>query len=156
MIASGALVPQGGSETGQAVPVLAVRTFDDNGVTTSDTIMRALRYAADSGVSIVNMSWGAEVDSRFLEAAMNFAAMNGMTLFASAGNEPLGKPIYPAGYGSVIAVGGLNADGTRWDKSNYGDFVELYAPAWAEFEGRVYAGTSIASPYAAREAARRQ
>jgi hypothetical protein len=99
------------------------------------------------------MSWGTEVDSSFMETAMNFAAQNGMRLYAAAGNEPTGTPVYPAGYDSVIAVGGLNPDGTQWENSNYGAFVESYEPALANFKGLSYAGTSIASPYAAFKAA---
>jgi hypothetical protein len=47
----------------------------------------------------------------------------------------------------------LNPDGSQWKDSNYGDFVEYYEPAMANFNNRSYAGTSIASPYAAFKAA---
>jgi hypothetical protein len=77
-----------------------------------------------------------------------------MTLYAAAGNEPTGTPVYPAGYDPVIAVGGLNPDGSHWKDSNYGSFVEHYEPAFANFNNRSYAGTSVASPYAAFKAAR--
>ena len=153
MVASGAVTPLGADAAETGVPVLAIQTFDENGMTSSDTIMRALDYAANSGVKIVNMSWGSEVDSTFMETAMDYATQNGMVLYASAGNEPTGKPIYPAGYESVSAVGGLNADGSQWEQSNHGDFVKLYEPAKAFFNGQSYAGTSISSPYAAFKAA---
>ena len=149
LIAAGAITPLGAKATGSGVPVLSVRTFDKNGMTSSDTIMRALDYAANSGVKIISMSWGSEVDSHFLETAMNFATKNGMKLYAAAGNEPTGTPIYPAGYDSVIAVGGLNPDGSQWKDSNFGDFVKFYEPALANFNNQSYAGTSIACPYAA-------
>ena len=155
LVAAGVITPEGADAVESGVPVLSVRTFDENGMTSSDVLMRALEFAANSGVEIVNMSWGSEVDSNFMEAAMNYAAQNGMTLYASAGNEPTGEPIYPAGYSSVTAVGGLNPDGTQWENSNYGDFVEVYAPAKAVFDGKVYYGTSIASPYTAGQAARK-
>jgi hypothetical protein len=147
LVASGAITPIGAEPGDTGVPVLAVRTFDENGYTSSDTIMRALDYAANSGVDIVNMSWGSEVDSEFMELAMDYAAERGLTLYAAAGNEPTGSPIYPAGYSSVIAVGGLAPDGTRWERSNYGDFVERYAPAFIFFNGQTYRGTSFAGPY---------
>ncbi len=153
LIAAGALTPMGVDPATTGVPVLSVMAFDENGMTSSDTIFRALDYAVNSGVSIVSMSWGSDVNSTFLQAAMEYAAANGITLYASAGNEPTGVPIYPAGYDSVIAVGGLNPDGSVWEKSNYGDFVQAYGPAWAEFNGKRYAGTSIATPYDAFQAA---
>ncbi len=154
LIAAGAITPLGAKAAKNGVPVLSIRTFDQNGMTSSDTIMRALEYAANSGVKIISMSWGSRVTSHFLETAMNFATQNGITLYAAAGNEPTGTPVYPAAYDSVIAVGGLNPDGSRWQDSNYGDFVEHYEPALANFNNQSYAGTSIASPYAAFKAAR--
>jgi hypothetical protein len=155
LVAAGVITPEGAVPAENGVPVLSIRTFDENGMTSSDTLMRALQYAADSGVKIINMSWGSEVDSTFMETAMNYAAENGMTLFASAGNEPTGTAIYPAGYEAVIAVGGLNPDGSRWANSNFGDFVDLYEPAIAVFNGKTFAGTSISSPYAAFRAAQK-
>jgi hypothetical protein len=153
LIASGALTPSGAKAAETGVPVISIMTFDENGMTSSDAIFRALDYASNSGVSFVSMSWGSEVDSSFLQTAMDYAAANGMTLYASAGNEPTGTPIYPAGYDSVIAVGGLNPDGTVWEKSNYGEFVQQYEMALATLNGQNYAGTSIATPYAAYKAA---
>ena len=153
LIAAGAITPLGANAAESGVPVFSIRTFDKNGMTSSDTILRALEYATNSGAKIVSMSWGTEVASHFLEIAMNFATQNGMTLYAAAGNEPTGTPVYPAGYESVIAVGGLNPDGSRWGNSNYGDFVEYYEPALAHFNNLSYAGTSIAAPYAAFKSA---
>jgi len=149
LIAAGAITPLGAKASENGVPVVSIRTFDQNGMTSSDTIMRALEYAANSGVKIISMSWGSEVDSHFLETAMDLTTQKGITLYAAAGNEPTGTPVYPAGYESVIAVGGLNPDGSQWKNSNYGDFVEHYEPALANFNDQSYAGTSIASPYAA-------
>jgi hypothetical protein len=146
MVASGAITPLGADAAETGVPVLAIRTFDENGMTSSDTIMRALEYAANSGVKIISMSWGSEVDSRFMETTMNYAAQNGMILFAAAGNEPTGNPIYPAGYNSVIAVGGLDPNGQQWEQSNFGDFVERYGSAYVWFNGQMYVGTSVATP----------
>lgn len=156
LIASGALTPMGVEQAKTGVPVLSIMAFDENGMTSSDTIFRALNYAINSGVSIVSMSWGSQIDSDFLQSAMDYAAANGLTLFASAGNEPTGTPIYPAGYDNVIAVGGLNPDGTVWEKSNYGDFVQAYGPAYVVFNGQTYVGTSDASPYLAFKAASSQ
>lgn len=153
LVAAGAVTPIGTSAAESGVPVIAIRAFDENGMTSSDTILRALNFAANSEVSIVSMSWGSEVPSRFLESAMALATQKGITLYAAAGNEPTGEPVYPAGYDSVIAVGGLNPDGSRWQDSNYGDFVERYEPALANFNNQSYAGTSISTPYAAFRAA---
>ncbi len=148
LIASGALTPLGGERGQTGLPVVPIKTFDSNGYTSSDSIMRAIVFAVESGVSYINMSWGSEVSSPFMEAAIEHAAREGLKPFAAAGNEPTGKPIYPAGYPMVVAVGGLAPNGEPWDQSNFGDFVDMEAPAIVIFNGRTYAGTSISAPYA--------
>jgi len=153
LVAAGAVTPLGSEPADRAVPVVSVRVFDENGMTSSDVLLRALRYAADSGAQIVNMSWSSDRDLPFMREIMDYAAHNGMTLVAAAGNEPTGRPIYPAAYDSVLAVGGLAPDGSRWKNSNFGDFVPIYRPAIARFDGRFYAGTSISAPREAHELA---
>ncbi len=147
LIASGAITPLGADPAEVGVPVLSVRTFDKNGYTSSDTLIRAIDYADASGIGIISMSWGSETPSAFMESAMNYAAQKGITLFAAAGNEPTGVPIFPAGYDAVTAVGGLNPDGSQWENSNFGDFVKTYRPAKAIFNQKEYDGTSISTPY---------
>lgn len=84
-----------------------------------------------------------------LESATQYATANGLVLVAAAGNTPTGKPVYPAAYENVIAVGALAPDGERWDQSNYGDFVDIQAPGFAympvgyQGDAGLYAGTSI-------------
>ncbi len=149
MIASGAITPLGADAAETGVPVLAVRTFDANGYTSSDILMRAIEYAINSDVKIINMSWGSETDSGFMEAAMNIAAQNGITLYAAVGNENTGVPLFPAASPGVTGVGGLDENGEVWEKSNAGEFVDQYAWAFAIFNGKRYEGTSISGPYAA-------
>jgi len=149
MVAAGAITPLGADPAVNGVPILAIRTFDENGYTSSSILMSALNYVSAAGVDIINMSWGSDSDSSFMETAIDFASLSGITLYAAAGNEPTGIPIYPAAYDSVIAVGGLDPTGDQWDQSNYGEFVDQYEPAFAEFNGQMFNGTSISSPYAA-------
>ena len=54
----------------------------------------------------------------------------------------------------MIGVGALDPEGKKWDKSNYGDFVDVYAPGFASLpvgyngDAGTYAGTSISTAYA--------
>jgi hypothetical protein len=159
LIASGAIPPGGVASDAEGVPVLAIRTFDDNGYTSNFTLMRAIDYAAAEGAKVVNMSWGSPTSSSFLDSAMREAQRQGMVVVASAGNEPTGRPVYPAAYPGVISVSALQADGSPWPQSNHGSTVTIAAPGTAQFpvghEGPPggYAGTSIASAYVARNLA---
>lgn len=157
LIASGAVQPKGVEVTAESgVPVMAIKTFDANGVATSFSVMDSLSYARGQGARVVSLSWGSTTDSGFLRAAVAEATNNGLVLVAAAGNVPDGKPVYPAAYPGVVAIGALQADGTRWDKSNYGNFLTATAAGTADFpvghDGPPgsYAGTSISTPWVAR------
>jgi len=160
LLAAGGVSPSGVEATAEGVPVVAVRAFDDRGTTSNFALMRALQYALEQGARVINLSWGSETRSAFVEAAVSYAQSRGAVVVAAAGNEPTGRPMYPAAYDGVVAVSALNEDqATTWDQSNYGDFVSVAAPGRATFpvghDGPpgAYAGTSIASAYVARELA---
>jgi subtilisin family serine protease len=80
--------------------------------------------------------------------------------FAAAGNDHTDQPFYPAAFGEfVVSVAGTDQNDARWGSSNYGDWVELSAPAVAllsTLPGNGYGemtGTSMASPVASAAAA---
>jgi Subtilase family len=99
--------------------------------------------------------WGSETKSGFLSEALESASSKGLIIVASAGNDPTGEPRYPAAYPGVIGVGALAPDGEAWERSNRGDFVDLYAPGFATLpvgykgDPGIYAGTSISAAFTA-------
>lgn len=154
LIAAGMIRPMGATgDPGATPPIIPIRTFDDNGMTSNFAVMRGIDFAVQNGARVLSMSWGSETPSRFLEEAMNYADSRGLIVVASAGNEPTGKPVYPAAYPSVLGVGALAPDGTAWRHSNYGSFVSVAAPGYANLpvgykgEAGLYAGTSVATAY---------
>ncbi len=161
MIAAGLVSPHtcaaDGPETG--VPVLAIRAFDDNGNASTYSLMRSVSYAMEKGARVLNMSWGSDTSSEFLEAAIRYAQKKGAVVVAAAGNRPTGQPVYPAAYSGVVAVSALDADGGLWSQSNTGNFITFAAPGTASFpvgyQGPpgAYAGTSISSAFVARSLA---
>lgn len=160
LIAAGAVSPLGvAPDSSTGMPVVSIRAFDDNGFTSTYTLMRAIDYAVENGARVVSLSWGSETSSGLLESAMAYASGKGMILVAAAGNSPTGEPVYPAAYEGVIGVGALDADGAAWNQSNYGDFVSVTAPGMANLpvgyngDAGLYAGTSIATAYTARRIA---
>lgn len=161
LIASGVVHPLGtAGEQEYAQPIVVVRAFDDNGFTSNYTLMRSIDYALASDVQVVSMSWGSEQSNSMLQNIVDYAVGEGLILIAAAGNSPTGLPVYPAAYDQVIGVGALNPDGSTWEQSNFGDFVSLYAPGFAEIESGnndqvgLYGGTSISTAYVASQMAR--
>ena len=161
ILASG-LVPADGmapADPASLLPVIPVKTCDDQGATTSFTLLLALAYAAESGARVVNMSWGTSVDSTALRAAVASALDSGLLLVASAGNEATDAPTYPAALEGVLSVAATR-DGQPWEVSSRGPTVDLAAPATARIplaDGtgwELSAGTSISSAVVANALAR--
>ena len=86
----------------------------------------AINYAKNNGAHIINMSLaGSSADPR-LEQAINDAYNSGVIIIASSGNSG-GGVMYPAKYSNTVAVGAVNADGTRSSYSSYGSELDLVA-----------------------------
>ncbi len=121
--------------------------------------MESIDFALENGAKVLSLSWGSETQSDFMEQAMQYADSKGLIVVAAAGNEATGTSVYPAAYSTVIGVGALAPDGTRWENSNYGNSVTLSAPGFADLpvgykgEAGAYAGTSIATAFVANAAA---
>lgn len=145
------------------------------GAYTSD-IVNAIRYAADNGADIINMSLGGIGKSAEYESAIAYAVRKGVVVLAAAGNEHLeiGPEHFmsPAGYGhefeGMIAVGSVDSEsGLLSSYSNFStNYVELAAPGAEDarsrrgllstWPGNKYAriqGTSMSTPVAAGAAA---
>jgi len=147
LVASGAITPLGAEASEVGVPVLAVRVFDENGYTSADTIMRAIDYALNSGIGIINLSFGTYEDIGFLEDAVNHAAQQGIEIVVAAGNDGLDKSCNPAASPFTDSIGAKNPDGSIADYSNRGDTVTGYEYGTVVFDGREHHGTSFAGPY---------
>lgn len=155
LIASGQVNPAGIGNEAFSNPVLSIRAFDDNGYTSNTVLLRGIDFAIENGAKVLSLSWGSETDSAFLKQAMAYARSRGLTIVAAAGNRPTGKAVYPSAYDTVISVSALAPDGKVWDQSNFGDFVDISAPGFAQLpvgyngDPGTYAGTSIATAYVA-------
>ncbi|NKB23672.1 MAG: S8 family serine peptidase [Kiritimatiellae bacterium] len=132
LIASGAVVPGGAPEIeGDDPKLIAIRSFDENGRSTSFSLMNSVQYALEKGARYMSMSWGSEAYSEFLEPVLSEVCSKGVIPIASVGNEPT-RPIYPAAYPSVLGIGALYGD-SIWERSNFGEPVDLVAPGTGKF-----------------------
>jgi len=113
------------------VTVMPVKVLDSNGTGQFDEIADAIRFAADNGADIINMSLGSEFDAQVMEDAVEYAFNLGVLVVTSAGNDfQTGNDTqFPAAYDSfVMAVGGTSYDETRAPYSSTGTYVDIAAP----------------------------
>jgi subtilisin family serine protease len=97
---------------------------DDWGFYDSNT-SAAIRYAADNGARVINMSFGGYSYSQALADAVFYAYNKGVILVGGAGNNGTREPFYPATLPGVIAVGAT----TQTDRMyNLGTWLDVSAP----------------------------
>lgn len=103
-------------------------TIDGQGYLQDDDVAAALIYAADNGCNVINMSWGDPNYSPIIGDACAYAYSKGVTLVASAGNDPGPYLSYPAKLSTTISVSAINRTGTLAGFSSYGPDLDLVAP----------------------------
>jgi len=138
--------------------ILPVKVLDAKGSGSYSTIAEGIRYAADHGATIVNLSLGGAEDSQVLRDAVAYAAGKGSLVIAAAGNEGSAAPHYPAAIPSVLAVGGVTSADAYYPWSNRGSWVDVTAPGCNPSQALTgaisqYCGTSSATPFVAGVAA---
>ncbi len=114
---------------------------------------RAIRFAANRGVRVINISYSG-VHLRAIGRAARYAAKQGAVVFMAAGNDGWYHPGW-RNFKWVVAVGSVDSSGDLSYFSSRGDFVDFVAPG-EDFKSLLpydrYAdwdGTSFASPIAA-------
>jgi serine protease len=113
----------------------------EGGVCLSSEEARAVRYAADNGARVLNMSFGGEQPSAAVQSALQYAVSRGTFVAVAAGNEyEDGNPrSYPAVYAKdidgVMAIGAVGRDQVRAPYSSTGDYIEIVAPGGNSRQG---------------------
>ncbi len=109
--------------------LMPLKVLDADGNGSYSNLALAIRFAADHGARVINLSLGGTAPARYLEEALAYAANKGAVIVAAAGNAGAGALSYPAAYTPyVIAVGATRYDTTKTDYSNYGRGLDVVAP----------------------------
>ena len=109
--------------------LMPVKVLNKSGSGTYADIADAIRYAADNGANVINMSLGGPSPAAYLQDALQYAFNKGVTIVAAAGNDGQNSISYPAAYNDyVIAVGATRFDKARAPYSNYGSGLDVVAP----------------------------
>ncbi|MGE0546498.1 MAG: S8 family serine peptidase [Kofleriaceae bacterium] len=160
------------------VKIMPLKVLSASGSGSVAGIADAIRYAADKGAKVINMSLGGAFPSKVLQKAVAYAHGKGVVVVCAAGNESRGRVGYPAAYPGAIAVSATQFDEATTFYSNYGKDIDIAAPGGNTREDQngdgmkdgvlqntivigdptkddyfAYMGTSMASPHVAGIAA---
>lgn len=108
--------------------IMPLRVLDASGAGGWAAIASAIRWAADHGADVINMSLGGGMRSRTVERAIDYAHDHGVVIVAAAGNSSAGAVEYPARHDHVIAVGAVRYDRELSFYSCYGEGLDVVAP----------------------------
>jgi len=133
------IAEQTGNRTGltglaYGVTLMPVRVLDRAGRGSARTIAAGVRYAADHGADIVNLSLnfdGRDLDPTGLEGlrtGLAYARERGTLIVVGTGNDGASGLAYPASDPNVLAVGATTETGCLAAYSNHGVGVDLVAP----------------------------
>ncbi|MCP2728059.1 S8 family peptidase [Limnofasciculus baicalensis] len=148
--------------------LMPLKVLSGSGSGTVSDIAESIKFAADNGADVINMSLGGGGVSELMQEAINYAHSKGVVIIAAAGNSGQNSASYPARYPHVIGVSALDSVGEKAPYSNYGAGVDISAPGGSE-SGKIvqetinpktnesvfagFQGTSMASPHVAGVAA---
>ncbi|MHB9144526.1 MAG: S8 family serine peptidase [Symbiobacteriia bacterium] len=168
-----------GTSASPNVKVMPVKVMNADGTGDDFTIAQGIRWAADNGARIINLSLGGTGYSQTLAEAVLYAQSKGALVVAAAGNDNLLVSHYfPAALPNVLTVAAEDnpagpaqpaqpGDHVLANFSNYGPEVEIAAPGvgiWSTVPANVtsnptpdqwapWDGTSMATPLVAGTAA---
>jgi serine protease len=110
------------------VSILPVKVLDAAGYGYDSDIAEGVRWAADHGADVINMSLSGLGSTTVLAEAVAYAHARGAVLVAAVGNGIGGALTYPASYPDVLSVGATDGSGDVVDFSQWNEEVDLVAP----------------------------
>jgi serine protease len=108
--------------------IMPLKVLSASGSGSMAAIAQAIRFAADHGANVINMSLGGPFPIRPVRRAIDYARGKGVVVIAAAGNDGHGRVGYPARYPGVIAVAATQFDERPTFYSNWGREIDIAAP----------------------------
>jgi serine protease len=153
--------------------LMPIKVLDHFGSGNSAAISDAIRWAADHGAKVINMSLGGGGRSEVMAHAVEYARAKGAVVVCAAGNNGRGIVEFPAAYPGSVAVGAVGPNGAKAPYSSWGKELDIAAPGGDKSLGEeagivqntidpqdvgknvyaFYQGTSMATPHVAGVAA---
>jgi serine protease len=110
------------------VAIMPLKVLSAKGSGSVAAIAQSIRWAADHGANVINMSLGGPMPIGTMASAVKYARGKGVVVIAAAGNDGRGRVGYPARYPGVIAVAATQFDESTTFYSNWGPEIDIAAP----------------------------
>lgn len=156
-IAAAANNGMGSAGVAWSAEIMPVRIAAPDGSAFFSTIANGIRWAADQGAKVVNVSYSGVAGSSTIRSAAQYLRNKGGVLVVSAGNT--GSRLNHSPSNVIMVASATNSNDQRPNWSSYGSYVDIAAPGESIFttsRGGGYSfvqGTSFSSPIVAATAA---
>lgn len=125
---------KGVAGTGYDSSLMSIKVLNDNGSGYYSWVANGIKWAADDGAKVINMSLGGYSSSQTLLEAVNDAWGKGVIIVVAAGNDNTTSMLYPCAYEKVICVAATDENDNKATFSNYGSlWVDVAAPGVSIF-----------------------
>ena len=145
--------------------ILPVKVLDARGSGSLADVAEGIRWAADHGADVINLSLGGDGHSKLMDQAVEYAHRRGVTVVCAAGNS--GRAVgSPANAPHAIAVSAIDSGDQIAFFSSRGPEIAIAAPGVAILQQTIcergrnrceqfasWSGTSMAAPHVAGVAA---
>ncbi len=108
--------------------ILPVKIMTNQGTGSTSDLISGIRWAADHGATVINMSVGGFPYSQGVQDAINYAWNKGVVLVGAAGNNNREETFYPASMANVVSVSATQREDEFSHWSSYGSKVDVSAP----------------------------
>lgn len=107
--------------------IMPIRVCSEKGCSTSN-VVDGIRFAADNGAHVINLSLGSYQPSTVEQLALQHAVSKGVTILCSAGNDSKPELKYPGRFPECISISAVGPDRQLAYYSNHSDELGLAAP----------------------------
>ena len=108
--------------------ILPVKIMNGEGTGSTANLLTAIRWSADQGAKVINMSVGGFPYSQAMQDAVNYAWSKGAVLIGAAGNNRREENFYPASFDNVVSVSATQPEDEFSNWSSWGPKVDVSAP----------------------------
>ncbi|HXF64159.1 MAG TPA: S8 family serine peptidase [Caldilineaceae bacterium] len=136
--------------------LLPVKVIGDECFGSYGRMVKGIEYAVAQGARVIVISSGGLMYQQALHDAVRYARAQGVLVVVAAGNQDSRAPFYPGSFAESFTVAGTDTQDGAYAKSNYGEQIDVAAPAVHIYstyvrDGRsdytYMTGTSMAAPH---------
>lgn len=109
--------------------IMPLKVVNPQGYAYDSDIANAIRYAANNGARVINMSLGGPGYTQMMQDAINYAVTRNVLVISASGNDGASASnSYPGGFLDSMSIGATDYTDAVASFSNTGSKVDLVAP----------------------------